>query len=178
LDISILRRIIEGGLDKMREAGVTPEGNKMVVIEGRGAEDLLAKGGEALQKITASGRTIRKVVTAATSVTLAASGTKESFRQLASHTVDPKNGSIVLDVDMRQIEKNRIAVIDPFGEVYLCCWKRPYSIGNAMEDDVNALIERSMEDDILTGFRRQGLMSITDDYDEDNPCPKCFKTFE
>ncbi len=60
---------------------------------------------------------------------------------------------------LKEVEYN-IATIDPKGEVYPCCYQRPYSIGNATITPLIEIFEKSKNDRVLLALRKGDLRDI------------------
>jgi len=83
------------------------------------------------------------------------------------------------------LEKGReTEFIDPHGNVYLCCWQMPYSIGSAIETPFEELFESARKDAIIETLNMEGLQGVVNVFNVpvnlnlNNPCASCTEVFE
>ncbi|MBD3309973.1 hypothetical protein GF351_02005 [Candidatus Woesearchaeota archaeon] len=51
----------------------------------------------------------------------------------------------------------RRVTVDPDGMVYLCCWMKHPPIGNAADEPIEDMVERSLEDDVIKALMDDGV---------------------
>jgi MoaA/NifB/PqqE/SkfB family radical SAM enzyme len=77
--------------------------------------------------------------------------------------------------------------IDPWGDVYMCCWKRPYASGNVLDEPLIDIFTRAKEDDLIqrlgdgdAAYIAHNAGVITEDEIDryiNNPCDICIPMF-
>jgi hypothetical protein len=91
---------------------------------------------------------------------------------------------------MIQTDKMDIITISPYGKVYPCCWERGPCLGSAIDEPVDDLLKRAMNDKDIDTILNRGMNSLylkrngePEDHDElvrqvfANPCELCKELF-